>query len=373
MRKINVLHFTCPTGFYGAERWILALAKNLDPEKIKCQLAITRESEGQNIELFHKFQTLGLSAYQIKMPSRFDPTGILKLIRFIKKKKIDIIHTHGYKSDILGLIAARVAGIKAMATPHGFENVRDIKLQFFIWLEHFALRHFDCVAPLSEELQSDMNRNKIDPTKIRLIINGVDLEEIEVEQKRHITPIYPDPHEKRIGYVGQIAYRKNMGDLIETFDLLYKRNKNIRLILIGDGQERSEMERMAKSLASSSQIDFLGFRDDRLKLMKEMDLFSMTSSLEGIPRGMMEAMAMEIPVAAYNIPGVDKLIIHERTGLMAEYGHVEDLKKCWERLLFDGEFSSQIALNGRKHVVENFSAKRMAEEYLNLYQEMVKF
>ena len=71
-------------------------------------------------------------------------------------------------------------------------------------------------------------------------------------------------------------------------------------------------------------------------------------------------------------PGVDKLIIHEKTGLMADFGKVEDLKKCWERLLFDGKFSANISQNGRKHIIESFSAKRMAEEYMNLYQEMVK-
>ena len=80
---------------------------------------------------------------------------------------------------------------------------------------------------------------------------------------------------------------------------------------------------------------------------------------------------MGIPVAAYNIPGVDKLIIPKKTGLMAEFADVEGLKGCWERLLFDERFSAEMARNGRKHVVENFSAKRMADEYTRLYQEMV--
>lgn len=87
--------------------------------------------------------------------------------------------------------------------------------------------------------------------------------------------------------------------------MLYKEHKDVRLIIIGDGSKRIELENYAKSLDLSSKIEFLGYRDDRLRLLKEIDLFCMTSSLEGIPRCMMEAMAMEIPVAAYNIPGVD--------------------------------------------------------------------
>lgn len=370
MRKINVLQFICPSGFYGAERWILALAKNLDPTSVNCQLAVTRESADQDLEIFKRYQTLGLAGHLIPMKGRFDPGVILKLTKLIQKNQIDIIHTHGYKSDILGLIAAKTAGVKSVATPHGFENVKDFKLQLFIRMGCLSLKYFDKVVPLSDELKSDMQRIKIDPSRLRLIRNGVDLEEVEAERKRHTPAMYNDVSEKRIGYVGQMAYRKNIGDLIKAFDLLCQTHNNVRLILIGDGPQKHELEELARSKASFSKIEFLGYREDRLRILKEMDLFSMTSSLEGIPRCMMEAMALEIPVAAYNIPGVDNLIVNEKTGLTAEFGQVEDLKKCWERLLFDRQFFSKIAQNGRKHIVENFSARRMAEEYTALYGVM---
>jgi len=311
---MNVLQFICPVGLHGAEMWILALAKNFDPRKINCQLAVTLESEDQNIEIYHRFRALYLEAHQVKMRGRFDPKGIMALCRLIREKKIDIIHTHGYKSDILGLIAARITGIKALSTPHGFDNSKDSKLQLFIKLGCLSLRFL---------------------------------------------------------YVGQLIYRKRVDHLIDTFDLLYREHKNIRLIIIGGGPKRSELEEKARSLPSASRIEFLGYREDRLRLLRELNLFCMTSSLEGIPRCMMEAMGMGIPVAAYNIPGVDKLIIHGKTGLMAEFGQVEELKECWKRLLFDEKFSTQIAQNGRKHILENFSAKRMAEEYTHLYGEMM--
>ena len=372
MKNINILQFICPSGFYGAEMWILSLAKYLDSERIKCQLAITHESKGQNIELYNRFRSLGLSGHQIRMRGRFDPRGIRQLCQLIKGNEIHIIHTHGYKSDIFGIIAARLTGSKAVSTPHGFENAPNPKLQFFIKLGCVALKYFDKITPLSEGLKSDMERIKINPNKLELIMNGVDLEEVEEEKEKRSDPIYPNEGEKKIGYIGQIAHRKNVGDLLNAFEMLYKEHKNVRLIVIGDGPQRHELEERSKSLASASRIEFLGYRNDRLRFLKEMDLFSMTSSLEGIPRCMMEAMAMEVPVAAYDIPGVDKLIIPNQTGLMAPFGQVEALKQCWERLLFDKPFSTKIAQNGRKHVIENFSAKRMAEEYTRLYQEIVE-
>ena len=223
MRKINVLQFICPAGFYGAEMWILALAKNLDPERVNCQLAITRESDEQNIEIYNRFQELGLYAHQIKINSRFDPMAIIKLCKLIKRNNVDIIHTHGYKSDIIGIIAAEISGIKAVATPHGFENAKDFKLQMFIRLGCMAFKYFDFVAPLSEELRSDILVHKVRPERIRLIVNGVDLTEVEAEKRENLPLLFPHSEEKRIGYIGQIAHRKNIGDMLDTFDLLYKK------------------------------------------------------------------------------------------------------------------------------------------------------
>ncbi len=355
---------------YGAEMWILALARHFDSDKINCQLAITRETLDQNIEIVDRYTKLGLTCHQIKMNGRFDPRAILRLSRLIGKEKIDIVHTHGYKSDILGLIAARIRGVKTVSTPHGFENAHDLKLKAFIWLGCIFLRFFDIVAPLSEDLRSAILGVKVKPKKIRLIVNGVDLTEVEEERNAESEPLFSNPDEKTIGYVGQIAHRKNVRDMIRAFDLFYKKHKNARLVLIGDGPLRDELEAYACTLASADRIEFLGYRKDRMRIVKELDVFCMTSTLEGIPRCMMEAMGMGAPVAAFEIPGVDKLIVHEKTGLMAEFGNVAELTKCWERILFDEEFSKTIARNGRQHVFENFSAKRMAREYSTLYNEM---
>ena len=364
------MQFICPSGFFGAEMWILALVKHLDPLQVNSRLAVTHESAGQNLELYRRFSSLGMQAHKIRMSGRFDLRGVFRLADLLKKARVDLIHTHGYKSDIIGLLAARIAGAKTVSTLHGFENASDLKLQAFIRMGGFALRFFERVSPLSEELESDVRRLGVNDRRIRLVVNGVDLSEIEVARNGS-----PSSHsaagEKVIGYVGQIAHRKNIGDMIRTFDLFHRQHPNSRLLLIGDGPMRKELEQSARSLESSDKIEFLGYRIDRLKWIRQMDLFCMTSSLEGIPRCIMEAMAMGIPVAAFNIPGVDKLIKHEITGLLAPFGDIAGLKNCWERILFNGDLAGRLAKNGKEHVEANFTAKRMAEEYTQLYQEML--
>ncbi len=369
MRKtINVLQFICPTGFYGAERWILALAKHLNPEKVRCDLVVTAESGNENLEISRQYRNLGLNTYEVPMTNKFDLGAVSKLAELIREKGIDIIHTHGYKSDIIGVLAARKAGIPCVVTPHGFENAKDFKLRLFIWLGCQAMRHAAKVVPLSGQLQEDCRRMKVPASKTLYIQNGVDLSEVEAQPAPEPTP----GAEKRIGFVGQMISRKNIFDLLDIFDALHAKHPNTRLILLGDGDTRQALEKHTETLASKTHIEFLGFRDDRLELLKSFDLFVMTSTLEGIPRCLMEATAAEIPVAAYDIPGIDQLITHNQTGLLAPLGDKGQLQAHWETLLFETDTAKKLAAAAKDFVYNHYSAQRMATEYTELFEQLTE-
>lgn len=367
-KNINVLQFICPTGFYGAERWILALARYLDPSKVRCDLVVTAEPGNQNLEISRHYKILGLNAYEIPMNNKFDLSAISKLADLIREKQIDVIHTHGYKSDIIGVLAARKAGIPCIVTPHGFENAKDIKLRAFIWLGCQAMRFSTKVVPLSQQLVEDCKRMGVPENKTLYIQNGVDLSEVEQAN----VPKKIQDTEKRIGFVGQMISRKNILDLLNIFDALHTKHPNTRLILLGDGDQRVALEQHAQTLVSRNYIEFLGFRDDRLELLKSFDLFVMTSTLEGIPRCLMEAAAAEIPVAAYDIPGIDQLITHNQTGLLAPLGDKQQLQAHWEVLLFDSDTAKRLTAAAKTFVYSHYSAQRMAAEYTALFEQLTE-
>ena len=367
-KSINVLQFICSTGFYGAERWILALAKHLNKDNIRCDLAVTLEENSQDLELVKHYKEKCGKTFEIPMSSRFDLKVINRLVDLIKERNIDIIHTHGYKSDILGVIAAKKAGIKSIVTPHGFENADDFKLRAFIWLGCKSMKFADKVVPLSRQLCDDSLRHGVKEAKLEYIQNGVDLSEVE-EQRLKAKTVNTD--EKRIGFVGQMISRKNIFDILEIFDKLCQKYNNLTLVLLGDGEQREELERYASKLTNNNKISFLGFKDDRLELLQSFDLFVMTSTLEGIPRCLMEATAMGIPVAAYNISGIDQLITHEQSGLLAKLGDKKTLTEYWEKLLFNTEYAEKLANNARDYVNKHYSAQRMANEYTELFNTML--
>ena len=345
----------------------MALSKHM-PSNVTSELAVTLEPGTEDLELVKQFSSIG-KTHHVPMHGRFDLGAVKKLAALIKDNNIDIIHTHGYKSDILGVMAAKKAGIPCVVTPHGFENAADFKLRLFIWAGCQAMRFADKVVPLSKQLMADVKQFNIAENKLAYIQNGVDLS--EVEAVRVTKQPKPENNKKVIGFVGQMISRKNITSILDCFNALFKKRNDIELVFLGDGEDRPKLEAYANTLDSESAISFLGFRNDRLEQLRDFDMFVMTSTLEGIPRCLMEACAMEIPVSAYDIAGIDQLITHKESGLLTPLHDTQQLQKDWETLLDDTHYAQQLAQNARIFVQENFSAQRMADEYHELFSTML--
>lgn len=371
MSGLRILQFITPNGFYGAERWVLALANNLSEQVDCCDLAVTREHENQDLSIADLYPRARGEVHTLTMNGRFDWRVVKQLTELIKRQRIDVIHTHGYKSDIIGCLAAKKAGIKIVCTPHGFSERAGLKLQIYMKLGLMALRRVDAVAPLSPELLIDMQRLNVPKEVVHFIENGVDLTELEPYRKpigQGNVALLDSPH---IGYVGQLIPRKGVRGMLTMFEKLRHRYPKAQLTLVGDGEERAELEAYAKTLKSREHIHFAGFRSDRLALVKDFDVFVMTSSLEGIPRCLMEAMAIGTPVVAYDIPGVNELVHEADTGLLAPLGDTDGLARQVIRLCEQPELRQQIILSGRERVDQRFSAKRMATEYEQLFAQLL--
>lgn len=369
-KTINVLQFITPVGFYGAERWVLALINNSDPSKVRHDLAVTDEPEEQDLEILNQFPKQAGESHRVVMTSRFDLSAINELVKIIKTREIDVIHTHGYKSDILGFIAAKKVGIKCVSTPHGFGQPSNFKLKMFIKLGTLLLRFFDKVVPLSKQLEEEAYGFGVPKNKVVYIQNGVDLTEVERYRLTKKAKLASD--KKIIGFIGQMIPRKNIKDLLDIFESVHRVNPNVILQLLGDGESRQEMEEYAQTLSSLPDIHFLGFRHDRMDYLKQFDIFAMTSKDEGIPRCLMEAMGMELSVAAYDIAGIDQLVTHNKTGLLAEFGDKKTLTQYWLDILSDEQKAIDLAKNAKSFVDDKFSAHRMAIEYTELFTQLLK-
>jgi glycosyltransferase involved in cell wall biosynthesis len=364
-RRIRVLHLGSPTGLYGAERWILALAKHLPRERVHSWVAVIKDSPELEAPLCVHAAQLGLPTQVFESHGKLSLSAIAQLRAFIHENRIDVLHTHGYKMDIIGLFATVGTGCATVTTPHGWSKHAGMKLQIYETLDRLAFQFTDAIAPLSADLYDGLARWPRLRSRLHLIPNAVDLSEIDVAS---VPPRIEGAFV--IGYIGQLIARKRIDTLIRAFHELPIPGKCLQII--GDGPQRSELERLAAALGESQRIRFFGYREDRVSLLRGFDLFVLPSELEGIPRCLMEAMGAGIAVIASAIPGCRDLVEDGATGLLFTVGDEADLAGKIEALFANPDRRAHLALAGRQRVCESYSAKSMATKYLALYDSLLR-
>ncbi len=359
---IKVAQLIGSMGVFGAERWILALMSHLDSRRVECCLVNLVDEPGETSAVVQEARKRGLKAFDLYTGGRFNPLAAWRLGKWVRQNGYHILHSHGYKSDFVAFLAAKLCHTKVISTPHGWSKEPDLKLKLYENLDRFLLCYFDCVCPLSSDLESGLIKSGIPKHKIRTILNAVDLDEI-----KGITPAQKDSDKMVIGYVGQLIARKNLKVLLRAFKEVIKHKKEAVLTLVGDGPLRSELEKQVLTLNLKKNVIFTGYRPDAVSLLKNFTIFVLPSLLEGIPRCLMETMAVGVPVVASDIPGNRTLVEHGKTGLLFPANDAQKLAEAILYLLNHPEEARQITQNARTKIEKKFSAQRMAREYMGLY------
>jgi len=368
--KIRVLQLGSPTGLYGAERWILALVNNIDRAKVETEIAVILDDPKLNADLCKQAALMGFSTTVFNACGKFNWSAVKQIRAHIVKNRVDILHTHGYKTDMIGLLAARGANCKIVTTPHGWSTNAGFKLSIYELLDRAIFGFFDGVAPLSKDLYDDLKSIPWLRSKLRLIPNGVDLSDIDQASEIADEMLkWKSDGYFIIGYIGQLIRRKGLDILLKALAKL--ESESWRLAIIGDGDTQPELSQLACDSGHEKRVRFFGFRSDRLSFLKAFDVFVLPSRLEGVPRCLMEAMAYKVPVIASDIPGCRDLVRHGQTGLLFKPESVDELQQMITSLMSDDTIRSRLASNARRTIEDEWSAYSMASRYLDLYSELV--
>ena len=371
MTAIRVLQLATAGPLYGAERGILALSRHFDPARVDTRLAII-EDDGSSEEppLATAARGAGLNVDTICAPGRINLNAVRQLTALIEKYDIEIVHSHGYKADMIALLACKAqrAKTKLAMTPHGWSTEADLKLRFYEWLDRQMFRLADAVIPLSSALAEELAPVLGSSGRLTLIENGIDIGDIDAAQKiapymaalRRTGPV--------IGFMGRLVEQKDVSTLLSAFAKWARCDANI--VIVGEGDARCDLERQAQELGISARTHFVGFRADRLDWLRGFDLLALPSLAEGMPRCVMEAMAAHIPVVATDIDGIRELMCGGQNGMLFPPGDPSALADAFS-IVDEPAKLKQITANARKHVELNHGARNMASQYEELFAAMM--
>lgn len=364
---MRILHVISSAGFYGAENVVYQLALEQGRRK-ECQpvVAVIENRDTPHRELAEECSARGIETIILPCRGQVDWATAGGLKRVLREQRIDIIHSHGYKANIYSRVAASGWNGRSVATCHNWPG-RSRRMKFYALLDQQLLRGFDRVAAVSDEVKGKIPGGSAAKGRVQVIRNGISLEPYDRIQAERTRKRLIRRSEGRavVGYVGRLSDDKGAGLLLEAGRDVLRQFPGTSLLLVGDGTQRNVYEIEFRS----PDVFFAGFQREVQRCYSCMDIFVLPSYAEGLPMTILEAMASRLPVIATRVGQVPELVEDGQTGVLVNPGDKVQLAEAICRLIENPEESAKMGERGYARVAARYSAERMADAYLRLYQE----
>lgn len=353
-------------GFYGAERALLELATYLHDHGWDSRV-IALEGPGA-ADLVRRAHALGLGAHAFAPTGRLGVAAMLRRLRSaLAEFPRAVVHSHGYKPDILlGALGIR-RRLVCMATCHSWYS-QTAKMRAAEWLDKRILRGFDHVVAVSQEILQDLLASGMPGSKLSTINNGITAPTQNVTQAR--ADIRREfglaPDEKLIVQIGRLAYSKCNHLLIEALSRL-PATLRPKVLLVGDGDRRQPLEELARNSGLADRVIFCGYRPDAARFLAAADVLALTSNQEGLPIVILEAMAIGCPIIATAVGAIPEVVGADCGSIIPVDDELALARALCETL--SGAVLTRARVERAKSVfAERYARDVMGHRYLDLYE-----
>jgi len=351
--------------FGGGEIWMLRTLQALQERGHRVWLCCRPDAEigtraiAQNIPVAF-----------VKFSGDFNPGTILKLARFMKRERIDVVLTNMDKELRLGGLAAKLAGVSAVISRRGIDYPLKNHWRYRFAYNVLATR----VIANSLATKRALLRHApwLAPDRIEVIYNGIDMQSFAQPRTLNFRAEWNvQPHEPLLGFVGQLDERKGIRVLLNAFPRIRREVPSARLVLVGRGPLREMIENEVRNHGWHEAVLLPGFLDDIAAVMQAIDILLLPSFWEGFGIVLIEAMAAGKPAISTDISSMPEIIVDGQTGFVVPPGDAEALAERTIKLLQDSSLRKRYGQASRQRVVEQFTHDRMIDQLENLFAREV--
>lgn len=348
---INILEMESSRGWGGQEKRTVRLVNHLPNNEYKIFWAVEEDSI-----LYKKKNEINADFFTVKLNKIYNLKTIFTLCRFVKKNNIDIISTHSGKDAWIGNIVGLLTHTKVVRVRH-----------LIVPVKPFSYNLATKVITVSNQVKEYLLSAGVKKEKLVNIYTGVDTQKFSdkiVYDLREELNIPQDT--KLIGCVAVLRAAKRHKELIQTFS---KIELDAKLIIVGDGPMKEEINQTIIEYNMSDKVIMLGHRDDVDKILPNFDLFVLASRHEALGTSLLEAQSCGVPVIASNVGGIPEALKDGETGYL--FDDFDMLERQLNNILVDESKLSKFKSNARSFILKTFSVEKMMEDTKKLYKELV--
>lgn len=353
-RRAKVLHLITLSVVGGSQDNTFGTCERHDRSRFEVHLATNSTGRWMDrarasADAFHP-----IDSYVTPPSPLNDLKSLVATTRLLRRERYDILHTHTAKAGFIGRLAARFAPVPIVVhTYHAFpwhDHMSGTKRGVFIGMERLVRDGTHYHITVSEnERQEGLRRRVLREPDSRTIYSGIDFTKLDrpVDRDAIRASFGWGPRERVIGMVGRLDAQKAPELMVQAFARVAAADPLARLMIVGDGELRPNVEERIRSLGLGDKVKLLGFRDDVPSLVQASDIFALSSLWEGLGRAMTEAMLVGKAVVVPAINGIPEIVHEGRTGLLYPAGQVDKLADGILRLLADPSLATRLGNDAR--------------------------
>ena len=382
-RPIRVMRIISRMNIGGPATHVVLLNAGLDRQGYDCLLVTGSEGAGEgslrDLAVSSNLRLVMIPELGREIAPWSDLVTLVKLYRLMRRGRPDVVHTHTAKAGFVGRIAARLAGVPVVLhTFHGhvFRGYfSPARTRLYILIERLGARLSTRIVTISPRLREEIAQFGVaGRERIEIIPLGFELG-VFTSQARASGAFRRSlglpTNAKLVGAVGRLVPIKNIPLLLEAAALARQQDPDIRVVLVGDGELRDELEARSEALGLAGAVVFAGWRRDLASVYADLDAVVISSHNEGTPASLIEAMATGCPVIATRVGGVPDLIADGETGRLVPPGDREALAAALLAVFREPERTTRMAELARHRVLERYQAQRLVADVDRLYRELV--
>lgn len=366
------MHLIASNFVGGPEKQILHHAQDIQDSGFQVWIGSFRDQPEKAAILVHA-EALGLPVFESKSSGRFDLHAILELASFMRREKIQLLCTHGFKANSIGVFAKTLAGVPQVAFCRGW-TAETLRVRVYETLERRLLPFANRIVCVSEAQAEYFASLRWLRPRVSVVHNAM-LDSLGIplvcDREGAKTQLGFSPKTRLVGAVGRLSVEKGQRFLVEAAPELAREFKDLKIVLLGEGRERAKLALEVKRLGLEDVVVMPGFQNNVARWMEAFDVLANCSVTEGIPNAILEALAVGTPVVATAVGGVPELIKDRETGLLVIPGSPEALAQGLTKVLRDGPFALQLSQAGRDWVRTRFSASGQRDSLLTIYRQVL--
>ena len=377
---MKILHVIDSAGIYGAEMVVLGLAEEQMALGLSPAIGSISTPECSERPIEAEARRRGIPVEEFHMRNGPNAKGALRIARFAARGGYSILHSHGYKGNILlGFLPRFLRRLPLVVTVHGWTSAsKTSRLKAYEYADRASLRFADCVVYVSRGLPGAGVVGREHRGRVRVIENGIPpMREVgggtsgaDKTVEASVGKFCKEGF--AVGSIGRLSAEKRYEDLIEAVGILVNQGLAVRLVIIGEGPERRRLENLAQRLGIREKVRLPGYIETARRCMRFFDVYAISSMREGLPITALEAMQSRVPIVSTAVGGVVDVLDRGGAGLLVSPRKPMELAQALKVIREDTGMAKKLAESAFERVNVRYSRKRMAGEYREVYNMVSK-